>query len=115
MSNPGLAREFLRTVGERTRETEEWLRRGALQIEFARAFAKALPVEETATWAEAIDRAEGLISSADPAEGPDSLRAATLAAEGVMAPIYGMTGTVDTRATVEELLGRYADLMFKTT
>ena len=35
--------------------------------------------------------------------------------EGVMAPIYGMTGTVDTRATVEELLGRYADLMFKTT
>ena len=36
-------------------------------------------------------------------------------AEGVMAPIYGMTGAVDTRATVEELLGRYADLMFKTT
>ncbi|HEY6624414.1 MAG TPA: aminotransferase class V-fold PLP-dependent enzyme, partial [Acidimicrobiales bacterium] len=36
-------------------------------------------------------------------------------AEGVMSPIYGMTGAVDTRATVEELLGRYADLMFKTT
>jgi sphinganine-1-phosphate aldolase len=36
-------------------------------------------------------------------------------AEGVMAPIYGMTGAIDTRATVEELLGRYADLMFKTT
>ncbi|HXA30972.1 MAG TPA: hypothetical protein VNV87_01840 [Acidimicrobiales bacterium] len=36
-------------------------------------------------------------------------------AERVMARIYGMTGAVDTRATVEELLGRYADLMFKTT
>ncbi|HMK98814.1 MAG TPA: hypothetical protein VK428_01355, partial [Acidimicrobiales bacterium] len=32
---------------------------------------------------------------------------------GVMAPIYGMTGTVRTRGTVEELLGRYGDLQFK--
>jgi hypothetical protein len=32
---------------------------------------------------------------------------------GVMAPIYGMTGTIDTRSTVEELLGRYGDLQFK--
>jgi hypothetical protein len=30
-----------------------------------------------------------------------------------MAPIYGMTGTVETRATVDELLGRYGDLQFK--
>jgi hypothetical protein len=34
-------------------------------------------------------------------------------AEGTMAPIYGMTGTVQTRGTVEELLGRYGDLQFK--
>ena len=32
---------------------------------------------------------------------------------GAMAPIYGMTGTVETRATVDELLGRYGDLQFK--
>jgi sphinganine-1-phosphate aldolase len=34
-------------------------------------------------------------------------------AEGAMAPIYGMTGAVKTRGTVEELLGRYGDLQFK--
>ncbi|HUY64960.1 MAG TPA: aminotransferase class V-fold PLP-dependent enzyme [Acidimicrobiales bacterium] len=34
-------------------------------------------------------------------------------AHGVMAPIYGMTGTVKTRGTVEELLARYGDLQFK--
>ncbi len=33
--------------------------------------------------------------------------------EGMMAPIYGMTGTVSTRETVEELLTRYGDLQFK--
>ncbi|MHB8438793.1 MAG: pyridoxal phosphate-dependent decarboxylase family protein [Acidimicrobiales bacterium] len=33
--------------------------------------------------------------------------------KGVMAPIYGMTGTVKTRGTVEELLARYGDLQFK--
>ncbi|HLX87360.1 MAG TPA: hypothetical protein VKR22_02695, partial [Acidimicrobiales bacterium] len=33
--------------------------------------------------------------------------------QGSMAPIYGMTGTVKTRGTVEELLGRYGDLQFK--
>ena len=47
-------------------------------------------------------------------ESVEALRGAP-GTRGVMAPIYGMTGTVDTRATVEELLGRYADLMFKTT
>ena len=31
-----------------------------------------------------------------------------------MAPIYGMTGAIDTRGTVEELLARYGDLQFKT-
>jgi len=35
-------------------------------------------------------------------------------AEGAMAPIYGMAGAVTTRGTVEELLGRYGDLQFKT-
>jgi hypothetical protein len=35
-------------------------------------------------------------------------------AEGSMAPIYGMTGAVQTRGTVEELLARYGDLQFKT-
>jgi hypothetical protein len=34
-------------------------------------------------------------------------------AAGTMAPIYGMTGAVKTRGTVEELLGRYGDLQFK--
>jgi glutamate/tyrosine decarboxylase-like PLP-dependent enzyme len=34
-------------------------------------------------------------------------------AQGTMAPIYGMTGAVKTRGTVEELLGRYGDLQFK--
>jgi len=34
-------------------------------------------------------------------------------AVGSMAPIYGMTGTVKTRGTVEELLTRYGDLQFK--
>jgi glutamate/tyrosine decarboxylase-like PLP-dependent enzyme len=33
--------------------------------------------------------------------------------KGVMAPIYGMTGAVKTRGTVEELLARYGDLQFK--
>ena len=33
--------------------------------------------------------------------------------QGVMAPIYGMTGAVKTRGTVEELLARYGDLQFK--
>jgi len=35
------------------------------------------------------------------------------AATGTMAPIYGMTGAVKTRGTVEELLVRYGDLQFK--
>jgi hypothetical protein len=35
-------------------------------------------------------------------------------AQGTMAPIYGMTGTIQTRGTVEELLARYGDLQFKT-
>lgn len=35
------------------------------------------------------------------------------ATHGVMAPIYGMTGAVKTRGTVEELLERYGDLQFK--
>jgi glutamate/tyrosine decarboxylase-like PLP-dependent enzyme len=35
-------------------------------------------------------------------------------AQGSMAPIYGMTGAVQTRGTVEELLARYGDLQFKT-
>jgi len=35
-------------------------------------------------------------------------------ATGSMAPIYGMTGGVKTRGTVEELLERYGDLQFKT-
>jgi sphinganine-1-phosphate aldolase len=35
-------------------------------------------------------------------------------ARGTMAPIYGMTGAIETRGTVEELLGRYGDLQFKT-
>jgi sphinganine-1-phosphate aldolase len=43
----------------------------------------------------------------------DVVRAAP-AAQGVMAPIYGMTGAVQTRGTVEELLARYGDLQFKT-
>ena len=34
-------------------------------------------------------------------------------AVGSMAPVYGMTGTVKTRGTVEELLERYGDLQFK--
>ncbi|HEY5250661.1 MAG TPA: aminotransferase class V-fold PLP-dependent enzyme [Acidimicrobiales bacterium] len=34
-------------------------------------------------------------------------------AAGSMAPIYGMTGAVNTRGTVEELLARYGDLQFK--
>jgi len=34
-------------------------------------------------------------------------------AEGAMAPIYGMTGAVKARGTVEELLGRYGDLQFQ--
>jgi len=33
--------------------------------------------------------------------------------QGAMAPIYGMTGAVKTRGTVEELLARYGDLQFK--
>ncbi|MHB8681629.1 MAG: pyridoxal phosphate-dependent decarboxylase family protein [Acidimicrobiales bacterium] len=33
--------------------------------------------------------------------------------QGVMAPIYGMTGAIKTRGTVEELLERYGDLQFK--
>ncbi|MHB8593005.1 MAG: aminotransferase class V-fold PLP-dependent enzyme, partial [Acidimicrobiales bacterium] len=37
----------------------------------------------------------------------------TPGAHGVMAPIYGMTGTVKARGTVEELLARYGDLQFK--
>jgi sphinganine-1-phosphate aldolase len=34
-------------------------------------------------------------------------------ATGTMAPIYGMTGAVKTRGTIEELLVRYGDLQFK--
>ncbi|HEY7105171.1 MAG TPA: aminotransferase class V-fold PLP-dependent enzyme [Acidimicrobiia bacterium] len=35
-------------------------------------------------------------------------------ARSVMAPIYGMAATVDTRGTVEELLDAYLDTIFKT-
>jgi glutamate/tyrosine decarboxylase-like PLP-dependent enzyme len=38
----------------------------------------------------------------------------TPGARGSMAPIYGMTGAVKTRGTVEELLVRYGDVQFKT-
>jgi sphinganine-1-phosphate aldolase len=34
-------------------------------------------------------------------------------ASGSMAPIYGMTGTVKTRGTIDELLVRYGDLQYK--
>ncbi|MFN8036200.1 MAG: aminotransferase class V-fold PLP-dependent enzyme [Acidimicrobiia bacterium] len=40
--------------------------------------------------------------------------AATPEAAGTMAPIYGMAGIVETRGSVEELLGRYVDLLFRT-
>ena len=68
-------------------EAARWLRRAELQIEFARAFANALPTDETAGWAGAIDRAQRLLDNFDPAHSLGGLAATVQAAEKEMEPI----------------------------
>ncbi len=68
-------------------EISAWLRRADLEIEFARAFAAALPESETQGWNAAIGRAQALLDYCDPAAGIDGLKSAVRAAEAEMAEI----------------------------
>jgi len=68
-------------------ETARWLRRAELQLQFARAFAAALPKTETAGWEAKIGRAEALLENFDPAGGLERLIATVRAAEAEMEAI----------------------------
>ncbi len=79
---------ILREMHDEPREeTRRWLRRAQLQMEFARAFASALPAEETAGWAEAIDTAAARLETHEPDSGLAGLRKTVQAAEGQMEAI----------------------------
>ncbi|MCS6775227.1 MAG: glycoside hydrolase family 38 C-terminal domain-containing protein [Chloroherpetonaceae bacterium] len=65
-------------------EVDRWIRRAEIQLEFARAFAAALPAEETTGWEVAIQRAVELLDRCDPAGGIEALQQAVLAAEEAM-------------------------------
>jgi alpha-mannosidase len=68
-------------------QLQGWLRRAELQMQFARAFAAALPAERTAGWSDAIVRAQALLDGYDPATGMEGLKVAILAAEAEMKAI----------------------------
>src|SRR5947209_708753 len=84
----GFRSRILRGLCEVPGETvARWLRRAELELQFARAFAAALPDSETDGWAERIERAEAVLDGFDAHNGVDGLARAVQAAEAEMAPL----------------------------
>ncbi|HLV78863.1 MAG TPA: glycosyl hydrolase-related protein [Chthonomonadaceae bacterium] len=85
---PDTRSRLLAALAERPgEEARAWLRRAELQLEFARAFAAALPERETAGWSERIGKAQAQLETLDAGRGLEGLIAAVRAAEAEMEPI----------------------------
>jgi alpha-mannosidase len=132
------SRIFRNLVQEPGKRAQSLLRRAANQIEFARAFAAALPEAETRGWGERIDQAEGILEAFQPNAGLWGLTAAVQEAESVLEPVgraakqyrihcvgHGhidmnwmwswpetVSVTHDTFASVLSLMEQYPDLTF---
>jgi alpha-mannosidase len=72
---------------QHSEQIAHWLRRADLQIQFARAFADALPADQTQDWHDSIERAQKAMDNAALDRGLDGLKDAVHAAEAEMSAI----------------------------